>query len=74
MTAPRTLRDLLVDREWSVTEFGDRCGVTRVTASTWVNGKFAPRDHMLKRVAKVLGLSVDGLREVLAATRSARDS
>ncbi len=53
------MKETLAAAGINVSEFARLCGVTRVTASTWVNKRHAPHHYLRDRVAKLLALIVD---------------
>lgn len=51
-----TMKETLERGGLRVTEFAKVIGVNRVTASTWVNGRFQPHIFIRPKVEKVLAL------------------
>ncbi len=51
-------REKELGRRVSNKEFGDLLGVSAVTISQWINGKYKPGTEIINRLAEILGAEV----------------
>jgi transcriptional regulator with XRE-family HTH domain len=61
MNVAKGIRTAFEASEMSLTEFARRAGVKPQTAHGWVNGTHGVKPKRLRRVAKVLGVSLADL-------------
>ena len=61
MTFGEWLDKQLIAHDWSMSKFGQLCGVSHVAVSRWVSGERTPEPESCERIAKVLGVPVEDI-------------
>ena len=51
----------LIDHDWSMSKFGQLCGVSHVAVSRWISGERTPEPESCERIAKVFGIPVEDI-------------
>lgn len=57
----KTIRELRMERDWSQMVLAMKLGLSLAAVSKWEAGKSNPSAHQLKRLADLLGVSMDSI-------------
>src|SRR5689334_13791183 len=72
--SPDRLRHLRVEAHLRQKDLADEVGVDPVTVSSWENGYWVPRLHLIVRTARVLGCDLTDLLEGSPPSSAGDDS
>ena len=57
----KTVKQLRAEQGWTQLELANQLGVTPVTVYNWERGKYEPSASMLRKIARVFGVSMDDI-------------